>query len=117
MDLEPNFALANYNIGLSYIMMNNPDAAIAAYHKALELAPGNILFESHLWYARAIKGDTVRAKDFKRQLVERWESSRNFSPYFIAIVSAGLNETEEVLKYLELAIDTHDAFVMVLPTL
>ena len=115
VDLEPNFALAHYNIGLGYILLNQPDSAIAAYKKALELAPGSIIFESLLWHARAIAGDTSEAKAFKQSLVNRWEKARDFSPYYIAFVAAGLHQTDEVFKWLEIAVQEHDVFVTTLP--
>lgn len=115
VDLEPNFALAHYNRGLGYIMLNQPDSAIAAYQKALALAPGNIIFESLLWHARALSGDTSDAKAFKQSLVNRWEKARDFSPYYIAFVSAGLHQTDEVFKWLETAVQEQDVFVTTLP--
>ena len=80
------------------------DSAIKSYQSALELSHNNPNFLAALGHVYASSGNTVAANKILDTLfaVNKQEP---VSPFFIALVYSGLNDTENALQWLEKAVE------------
>jgi Flp pilus assembly protein TadD len=76
--------------------------AVSELKTAMELSPENFEALAELGYVYGVSG----MKDQARTVLERIKSGRNVSAYRLAIVYAGLGETENALKSLKEAVDS-----------
>jgi len=100
LDLNPRSAGARWIRGMSYQQKKMYDQAIKDYQSALELSPGNPNFLAALGHVYASSGNAVAAHKVLDTLfiVSKQEP---VSPFFFALVYAGLNDKENALKWLE----------------
>jgi DNA-binding winged helix-turn-helix (wHTH) protein/TolB-like protein/Tfp pilus assembly protein PilF len=99
--VEPNYAVAPYELGVAYLKNDRATDAIAELERArsLESEPR---VTSALAYAYGVSGQTEKARDLIAQL--ETESTRHYvSPFSLAISHAGLGEDEVVIDLLEKA--------------
>jgi serine/threonine-protein kinase len=101
LELEPRFLRAHLDLGNAYLAKSMPEQAIAAYGKALELGDYPETLPS-LAYAYARSGNAAGAREILRELRER-ARRRYVSPYWLALVHAGLGEERQARAELEKA--------------
>ena len=79
--------------------------------KALQLSEASTEIRGELGYAYAVSGRQDRARGILQEL-EAQSKTRYVSPYFLAIVYAGLGERDRVFFWLDRAVaDRSDALV------
>ena len=106
LELDPRFAQARYDLGMTYAEMGRLPEAIAEYERNPEVLAGRPVMRAVLanFYARA--GEAARASaiisDFKGQ-----PDAAKTLPFEIAIASAGAGLVEESLAHLEAALEAH----------
>jgi TolB-like protein/tetratricopeptide (TPR) repeat protein len=100
LELNPRSAGAHWIRGMAYQQKKMFDHAIKDYQSALELSHNNPNFLAALGHVYASSGNTLAAHKILDTLfvVSKQEP---VSPFFFALVYAGLNDKENGLKWLE----------------
>jgi TolB-like protein/Flp pilus assembly protein TadD len=102
LELDPNFAWSYLWIGQAQLEEGNSDDAINNIQKAIALSDGNVRMNATLGYAYAKIGKRAEAERIIEQL--RTKSQEMYiSPYFIAVIYAGLDEKDLAFEWLEKA--------------
>jgi serine/threonine-protein kinase len=104
LELDEQFVLAHFYLGLAYAQKGEHAAAIASLKRALELAGGRgALIQAALAYAYARAGERAEAQGILQQL-RSFPLNRDVSPFYLALIYAGLGEREAALKALQDAV-------------
>ena len=98
LELDPNFSVAHFQLGLAFEQLGQYEEAIAAFGRGVTLS-GDRSFLTAPAYTYAISGKLEQARMMLNAVLELSEH-RYVSPYRLAIVYAGLNETEEAFQWL-----------------
>lgn len=99
--MDPSYIEPHLYLGWIYERKGMFAEAIAEIRQALSLAGGDPRFVSSLSHAYAISGQRKMAEESLARLKEQ-AKRRYVAPYDIAVVYAGLKETDQTFKYLEL---------------
>ena len=101
LELDPNFPVARYWLGLAYEQkgMNQEAVAELASLRALSVSPLRIAGLGHVY---AISGDKAKAQEVLSEL-NQLSSEKYVSPYDIAIVYSGLGDKNQTFRWLERA--------------
>ncbi len=102
LELDPNYFWAHLWIGQVYVQQRKYPEAITEIKKAIDLSNGNIRAIATLGHAYAVAGKRSEALKVLAELQER-AKQQYVSPYFIAVVYAGLGERDQVFAWLEKA--------------
>ncbi|HUF24617.1 MAG TPA: protein kinase [Vicinamibacterales bacterium] len=100
LELDPNFRVAYWIRGMAYQQKHLVDEAEASYREALKRSPGNpnyLAALGNLYGAAGRKADAHAILDQMHALNQK----RAVSPFFFALVYAGLGAKEEALAWLE----------------
>jgi serine/threonine protein kinase/Tfp pilus assembly protein PilF len=100
VEIEPNFALGRFYLGLSLSQLHRYDEAIEQLTKAIELTSGGALIKSALANVYAVAGYREAAENILAEL-QTFPISKEVSPFFLALIYAGLGDTERALQMLE----------------
>jgi len=102
IELEPNFAVAHFALGMAYEQKEKSGGAIAAFQKAVEFSGGNTAFKSNLAHAYAVAGRRSDAVAILNELKDR--SKHEFlNPSEIALIYVGLDQKDQAMVWLEKA--------------
>ena len=107
LELEPRFWVAHICLAKSYELLGQYDEALAACARAWEFSGGNTEALSLAGYVHAISGQHAKAEAKIQELTEQ-KSRRYVPPYNLALVFAGLRQTDTALQSLELAVEDRD---------
>ena len=102
LEIDGQFAGAPHFIGLAYVGKSMWGEAVAEFQKALSLSPDSVLYRAQLGFALARAGRTREAETVLAEL-SATTRERYVSPYYSALVLAGLNRTDEAFARLEQA--------------
>ena len=102
LKLNPRSAGARWIRGMSYQQKKMFDSAISDYRSALALSPGNPNFLAALGHVYASSGNPSAARNVLDTLFVL-DKQEPVSPFFFALVYAGLNEKEKALQWLDSA--------------
>ncbi len=106
VELDPNFPLAHYNLGMGYDLKARYPEAIAAYRKALALQDYTYNW-AMLAHAYAMAGEEAEARKILAKMKER--AKREYVPTVLwAMVHLALGEKEQALNWLEKGYDDRD---------
>jgi tetratricopeptide (TPR) repeat protein len=104
IELDPNFAVAHFALGMAYEQKRKSGGAIAAFQKAVEFSAGNTAFKSNLAHAYAVAGRRNDAVAILNELKDR--SKHEFlNPSEIALIYVGLDQKDQAMVWLEKAYD------------
>jgi Tfp pilus assembly protein PilF len=107
----PSAALVHRFLGFAYQQKGQMKEAVAEMEKALQLREGSAELLGELGYAYAVSGMPERARGILQDLEAR-SKGRYTSPYFSALVYAGLGDRDQALARLDRAVsDRSDAVV------
>jgi TolB-like protein len=109
--LEPKFAAAQHTLGLAYEQLEMNDEAVTEFQNARTCSGGHPATTAALGHAYAIGGNRDRAAEALREL-EQLSRSRYVSPYWRALVYAGLGMDDLALESLEKACEDRDVWVV-----
>jgi len=102
LEMDPSYELPHLVLGLSYAQKGDFALAIPELRRAAELSHGTPLMTSALANVYARSGNKAEAEKLLAGLIS--ESKRQYvSPYYFALVYAGLGKPEEALNWLEKA--------------
>jgi TolB-like protein/Flp pilus assembly protein TadD len=109
---DPNFYITRALLGLAYLEKGLFEKAIIELQRALSIT-SNREASALLGYAFAISGRSVEAR---RTLEELHEAAKQgyVDPTLIAVVYAGLKETDQAFEYLEKAFENRSAWLALL---
>jgi TolB-like protein/tetratricopeptide (TPR) repeat protein len=97
--MEPKFAPAQNTLALAYQSMGMHEEAIVEFQNALNCSCSHPASMASLAHAYARGGDIRRAKEGLREL-EQLSQHRYVSPYWLALVHAGLGQQDAAFECL-----------------
>jgi serine/threonine-protein kinase len=106
IEIDPAFIESHLYLGWVYEGKGMFAEAIAELRQAVSLSGGHPRYLSALAHAYAVSGQTKLAKESVAEL-QAQQKQRYIAPYEIAVVYAGLKQTDEAFRYLELAYQDH----------
>jgi serine/threonine-protein kinase len=116
LEIDENFVYARFHLGLSYAHLGRFDQAIAELQRAMEQAGGRgALIQSALGYAYAVAGRRDEAAEVLAQL-QTFPMNRDVSPFYLAMIHAGLGDKEQAIRWLENAVEERYNWVVWLRT-
>lgn len=102
LELNPRFPRCHLWIGQAYVQMGKHEAAIAEIKQAVTLSEGDSNPTAALGHAYAVAGKRAEARKVIREL-EQLAKQKYVSPYFIAVIYAGLGDRDQTFAWLEKA--------------
>lgn len=115
LEIDPNFVLARFYLGLALAQQGRFDEAITEIEHALETAGGGALISAALAYVLALAGRRDRAEALLAEL-QAFPMNRDVSPFFLAIIQTGLGNKDLALKHLGDAIEERFSWAVHLKT-
>jgi eukaryotic-like serine/threonine-protein kinase len=113
IEIEPNFWIAHMVLGKVYVQKRMYRDAIDELQKAFKFSEGNTEAISLMGYTYAVSGQREQAEkllgELKASSKERYVPASN-----VALVYAGLGETNQALDWLDKAFDERDVHVLLL---
>jgi tetratricopeptide (TPR) repeat protein len=104
--IEPGFSRAHSIVGWAHMFLGDANLGLAELERASSLNPTSTMFLAQLGQARAMTGDTTRAREILAEL-ERLAATQYVSPYHFAYVYTGLGEHDRAMDFLERAHREH----------
>lgn len=98
LELDPNFSVAHFQLGLIFEQLGRFDEAIEAFGRGVSLSADRSFLTAPA-HTYAVWGKQEQAKKMLNAVLELSEH-RYVSPYRIAIVYTGLKETEKAFEWL-----------------
>jgi tetratricopeptide (TPR) repeat protein len=102
LELDPNFALPRMVLGQAYEQKGSYQQAIADLQQAATASHDSPPMLGALGHAYGVSGNRSNAEKILNQLMEQ-SKKQYVSPFYVAIVYAGLNENEKAVDWLEKA--------------
>lgn len=106
IEMDPNFAVAHWHIGLAYEQKEMFDEAVGEFQKAAELSGGSPLMKASLGhaFAKALRRD--EATKILSEL-DALSQQRYVSSYERAAISVALGDEGQTFQWLEKAYEEH----------
>jgi TolB-like protein/Tfp pilus assembly protein PilF len=114
IEIDSDFALAHWALGLAYLQLDRPQDSLEAFEEAVSLSGENPAMLSGLGHAQGVCGKRKRALQTLQQLLAL-SGKRYVSAYDIALVHLGLRNDEEALRFLDIACEERSAWFVSLP--
>ena len=108
--LEPTFCAAQHVLGLALEQMQMHDEAVIEFQNAQASGDEQPAYVAALGHAWAKAGRTAKAKEALREL-RALAAKRYVSPYWHAIVCAGLEQGQAAIEWLEKAYEQRDVWL------
>ncbi|MGH9938900.1 MAG: tetratricopeptide repeat protein, partial [Blastocatellia bacterium] len=103
LEMDANFVYARFHLGLCHAHRGSHNEAIAELQLAIEQTGGRgALIQAALGYAYAVAGRRDDASQVLAQL-QTFPMNRDVSPFYLAMIHAGLGNKEQALRWLESA--------------
>jgi TolB-like protein/DNA-binding winged helix-turn-helix (wHTH) protein/Tfp pilus assembly protein PilF len=102
LEMDPDFALPRMVLGQAYEQKGMAPQAIAELQKAVANSHDSPPMLGSLGHAFALAGNKAEAEKILAQMLEQ-SKKRYVSPFYVAIVYAGLHENEKAMDWLEKA--------------
>jgi TolB-like protein/DNA-binding winged helix-turn-helix (wHTH) protein/Tfp pilus assembly protein PilF len=102
LEMDPDFALAHLVLGETYEQKGDDQRAIAELQKATAASSNMPLMVAGLGHAYAVAKKTPEARAVLNQLLEQ-SKQQYVSPFYIALIYAGVGENERAMDWLEKA--------------
>jgi TolB-like protein/DNA-binding winged helix-turn-helix (wHTH) protein/Tfp pilus assembly protein PilF len=102
LELQPNFAVAHYQLGQTLVQMSRYDQAIAEFRTAIAQSGDNTTFDSNLAHAYAVSGRAAEATEILKDLEGR-QTGESPTDASIALVYVGLGDNDKAMAWLNKA--------------
>jgi eukaryotic-like serine/threonine-protein kinase len=113
VDLDPNYPVTYWILGLIRRKMGRPDLAITAGEKGVKLSGGSPLMRAALAQTFATAGKRKRAIQILEDLT-KLTKQKYVAPYFFAGIHIGLGEDDLAIEYLEKSYEEHSHWLIYL---
>jgi TolB-like protein/DNA-binding winged helix-turn-helix (wHTH) protein/Tfp pilus assembly protein PilF len=113
VDMDPEFVLPHLVLGQAYEQKKAYDQAIAELRRAVDISQNSPPALAALARAYAVSGKTVEARNLLDQLMQQ-AKKQYVSPFYAAMVYAGLGENDRALDWLEKAYADHSNAIVFL---
>ena len=110
IDMDPNFALARYFLGLVYLRTSKLEEALQQFERARQASSDHPAAIAGLAAAYALGGQKMQARKAIRVLEEQ-RKRRYVAPYYMALASIGLGETRQAFDWLEKAFEERSTYL------
>jgi tetratricopeptide (TPR) repeat protein len=104
--MDPQFVLPHLVLGQTYEQKKMYDQAIAELRRATDISQSSPPVVAALARTYAVSGRADEARKLLDQLMEQ-SNKRYVSPFYVAIVYAGLGENDRALDWLDKAYADH----------
>lgn len=113
LDMDPNFALPRMVLGQAYEQKSAYPQAIAELQKAVAVSHDSPPMLGALGHALGVSGDRAAANQILNKMNEL-SNKEYVSPFYVALVYAGLGENDQALDSLEKAVkDRSNAVIFI----
>ena len=113
IDMDPGFILPHLVLGQAFEQKKAYDQAIVEMRRAVELSQNSPPALAALARIYAVSGKTAEARNLLDQLLQQ-SKTQYVSPFYVAIVYAGLAENDRALDWLEKAYGDHSNAIVFL---
>jgi tetratricopeptide (TPR) repeat protein len=113
VELDPNYPVTYWILGLVLRKMGRYEMAIAEGEKGVKLSGGSPLMNAALAQTLAAAGrrkEAIRILDELKELAKQ----KYVAPHFFAGIHAGLGEEDRAMEYLEKSYEEHSHWLMYL---
>ena len=100
--MDPNFAIAHYELGQAYEQKNMHNEAIVEFRTAIQLSGDNEIFNANLSYAYATSGRREEASKMVKELEDR-QSQHSSTDANIGLIYVGLGDKDQAMIWLDKA--------------
>lgn len=111
LEMDPNFAMAHYQMGQVLAHRGKFDAAIAEFQRAIELSGHSPAFDANLANAYAAAGRTADAQRMAKELAQLQHQNGSVDAD-IALIYVGLRDDDQAMYWLEKAYQARFEAVM-----
>jgi TolB-like protein/DNA-binding winged helix-turn-helix (wHTH) protein/Tfp pilus assembly protein PilF len=102
LDMDPSFALPQMVLGQAYEQKGSYPQALAELQKAVSASRESPQMLGALGHAYGVSGNRSEAERVLAQLMEQ-SKKQYVSPFYVALVYAGLSENDKAIDWLEMA--------------
>jgi tetratricopeptide (TPR) repeat protein len=113
MTMDPSFPQTYLYLCWAYAGKQAWAESIAACDRFVKLTNGSVISLSYFGMVSALAGDAARARETLEQL-DFLARGRYVSPLYRGLIHLGLGETDETMRYLELARQDRESFLPVI---
>src|SRR6266404_1923748 len=113
VDMDPGFVLPHLVLGQAYEQKKAYDQAITELRRAADISQNSPPVLAALARTYAVSGRTTEARNLLDQLMQQ-AKKQYVSPFYVAIVYAGLGEKDQALDWLEKAYGDHSNAIIFL---
>jgi serine/threonine-protein kinase len=110
LEIDPNFAIAELNLGRGYLQQQKFDQAISHMEKAVKISGDSPFYLGQLGHAYAVAGRKSEALKILERLKK--ESRPGYLSYPIAETYLGLGNKEQALAWLERAYQERSGWIL-----
>lgn len=111
LELHPSLWFAHTSLGMVLEQLGNTTAALPEFRVAVEHSENSSLARAHLAYGLARSGNKTEADQILDSLL-KLRQKKYFSPYWLAVLYAALNDQDEALKWLTTARAEHCCWLL-----
>jgi tetratricopeptide (TPR) repeat protein len=111
VELHPSLWFAHTSLGMVLEQLGNPTAALPEFRAAVEHSENSSLARAHLAYGLERSGERTEAGQILDSLL-KLRQKKYFSPYWLAVLYAGLDDRDEALKWLTAARAEHCCWLL-----
>jgi TolB-like protein/DNA-binding winged helix-turn-helix (wHTH) protein/Tfp pilus assembly protein PilF len=113
IDMDPDFLLPHLVLGQAYEQKKAYDQAITELRRAAAISQNSPPVLAALARTYAVSGRTTEARNLLDQLMQQ-AKKQYVSPFYVAIVYAGLGQKDQALDWLEKAYSDHSNAIVFL---
>ena len=113
LELDPKLSWCHLWIGQAYIQKGMFKEAIAEITQAAELSGGDIRTKATLGHAYAVAGQRAQALKVLGDL-QALAKERYVSPYYFALISAGLGDNQQAVAWLQKAQEERQPYLVLM---
>ena len=100
--MDPNFAIARYELGQAYQQKHMYNEAIEEFKRAIQLSGDNEIFKANLAYAYAVSGKREEALQMVKDL-EEGQTQHSSTDANIGLIYVGLGDKDQAMIWLDKA--------------
>jgi serine/threonine-protein kinase len=114
LEVTPGFPVAHWGLGQCYRLQGRFAEQIDQLKSAVQLSGNSAYMRAHLAYGYAVAGERAQAEALRSEL-QGEAAGRYLAPYHMALIAAGLGDTNDAVNWLERAFADRSGWLMFLP--